>query len=152
MKKLKKVYTKQGLEECCMKIGKRHRQAIELLVMTDKSKTEIAETVNISRTALSKWLKDADFIAELKELEEERDRRTRKRIRNMVDKALDRQGRILDESKSDAAAASVASDVLDRAGFAVASDVNISADAAVRMENPFEGLTTEQLVKLASEK
>lgn len=130
-----------------MKLGKKHRQAIELLVMSDMTKTEIAECVNVSRTALSKWLRDVDFTTELKELQEEYDRRTRRRIRRMADKALKRQEEILTNSKSDLAAASVAKDVLDRAGFGAESNVNINAE--VTQSNPFENLTTEQLIRLA---
>lgn len=118
-----------------MKITKRHRKAIELLIDGKLTKEEIAKIVNVSRTTLYNWLADDNFNEELEEQIAEIDRLTRTRIRNMTKKALDRQEKILDHSKNDIAAASVASDVLDRAGFSHEDTVNIRTIEPIQIVN-----------------
>lgn len=118
-----------------MKITKRHRTAIELLIDGTMSKEEIAKTVNVSRSTLYNWLMDEDFQEELQERNDEIDRLTRARIRKMTKKALDRQERILDHSKNDMAAASVAADVLDRAGYSSEDTLNIRSSEPIQIIN-----------------
>lgn len=116
-----------------MKITKRHRKAIELMINGNLSKEEIAKIVKVSRSTLYNWLADEDFTEELEEQNAEIERLTRARIRNMTKKALDRQEKILEYSKNDMAAASVASDVLDRAGFNPDDNLNIRTTEPVKI-------------------
>ena len=116
-----------------MRINKRHGEAIEMLIEGVLTKEQIAKSVHVSRSTLYRWLEDEDFIAEYEYRLEEIERRTRARIRRMTTKALDRQERILDTSKNDIAAASVAADVLDRAGYAPEDNVNVNASQPVQI-------------------
>lgn len=118
-----------------MKITKRHREAIKLLIEGQLSKEEIAKNVNVSRPTLYNWLKDEDFKEVYEEEISELERRVKRRIANMVNDALDRQERILNNSKNDIAAAAVAKDVLDRAGYAPDENVNITGTEAVTIIN-----------------
>ena len=118
-----------------MKITKRHREAIKLLIEGQLTKEEIAKNVNVSRPTLYNWLKDEDFKEVYEEEISELERRVKRRIANMVNDALDRQERILNNSKNDIAAAAVAKDVLDRAGYAPDENVNISGTEAVTIIN-----------------
>lgn len=108
-----------------MKLTKKHRTAIELLIEGNMSKTDIAQSVNVSRQTLNKWLNDTDFKDEYDEQIKEIERRFKRRICNMTAAALDRQENILKRSKNDIAAASVAKDILDRAGYAPDDNINI---------------------------
>lgn len=116
-----------------MRINKRHSEAIELLIEGTLTKEQIAKNVHVSRSTLYKWLEDEDFTAEYEYRLEEIERQTRARIRRMTAKALDRQERILDTSKNDIAAASVAADVLDRAGYAPEDNVNVNTAQPVQI-------------------
>lgn len=116
-----------------MRITKRHSEAIELLVEGTLTKEQIAKSVRVSRSTLYKWLKDEDFNAEYEYRLEEIERQTRARIRRMTVKALDRQEKILDTSRNDMAAASVAADVLDRAGYAPEDNVNVNTAMPVQI-------------------
>ena len=116
-----------------MKITKKHKKAIELLISGELTKEEIANCVKVSRKTLYNWIDDPDFAAEYDEQLAEINRRQKRRIYNMADKALDTQERILEKSKNDIAAASVASDVLDRAGYKPDDKVSIEAAAPVQI-------------------
>ena len=116
-----------------MRITKRHNEAIELLIDGELTKEQIAKSVRVSRSTLYKWLEDKDFNEEYQERLNEIERQTRARIRNMTAKALDRQEQILDTSRNDMAAASVAADVLDRAGYAPEDNVNVNTAAPVQI-------------------
>lgn len=116
-----------------MRITKRHSEAIELLVEGTLTKEQIAKSVRVSRSTLYKWLKDEDFNAEYEYRLEEIERQTRARIRRMTVKALDRQEKILDTGRNDMAAASVAADVLDRAGYAPEDNVNVNTAMPVQI-------------------
>lgn len=100
-----------------MNLTKKHRTAIELLITGQMSREEIARTVKVSRRTLYNWLENKDFKAEYDEQLRELDRKIRQRISCMANKALDRQEDILENSTNDSAAASVAADILDRAGY-----------------------------------
>ena len=116
-----------------MRITKRHEEAIGLLIDGELSKEDIAKSVRVSRSTLYRWLEDEDFTAEYEYRLEEIERQTRARIRRMTAKALDRQERILDTSKNDIAAAPVAADVLDRAGYAPEDNVNVNTAQPVQI-------------------
>lgn len=116
-----------------MRITKRHEEAIGLLIDGELSKEDIAKSVRVSRSTLYRWLEDEDFTAEYEYRLEEIERQTRARIRRMTAKALDRQERILDTSRNDMAAASVAADVLDRAGYAPEDNVNVNTAQPVQI-------------------
>ncbi|MGN0181010.1 MAG: phBC6A51 family helix-turn-helix protein [Candidatus Ornithomonoglobus sp.] len=130
-----------------MNIGKKHYEAIKLMLTTDKSLTEIAGLVKVSRRTLYNWQQDEDFKEAYDQEERELRRRKRRSIDGLVDDAIARQKKILTKSRNDNAAAAVAKDVLDRAGYAPEEKVNIQA-AVEEINNPFKELTTEQLVKL----
>ena len=108
-----------------MKLTKKHKIAIELLIEGELSKDKIAQSVNVSRQTLYKWLEDDDFKAEYDNRLAEVERLIKRRIFNMADKALTRQERILDKSKNDIAAATVAKDVLDRAGYSAEQNIKV---------------------------
>ena len=111
-----------------MRLTNKHKTALKLLFEGNYTIDEIAKIVKISRQTLYNWQNDEDFKAAMKELEDDFDRKTRSRIRTLVRGALDRQERILTQSRNDNAAAVVAKDVLDRAGFMPDSNVNIAGD------------------------
>ena len=111
-----------------MQLTKRRKTALQLLFEGNCTVDEIAEIVKVSPRTLYNWQNDEDFKAAMKELEDDFDRKTRSRIRALVRGALDRQERILTQSRNDNAAAVVAKDVLDRAGFMPDSNVNIAGD------------------------
>ena len=118
-----------------MRLTKRHKTAIQLIIEGEKSMAEIAECVNLSRTALYKWLNDDDFRSELERLKEEINQQTKHKICAMAQKALDRQERIIKYSKNDNAAAVVCKDVLDRAGFSAESIIKIDGAEPVQIIN-----------------
>ena len=118
-----------------MKLTKRHRTAIKLLIEGRLSKEEIAQSVKVARQTLYNWMNDSDFIEEYNEQLAEIDRRVKRRISNLVNDALDRQERILNKGKNDIAAAAVAKDVLDRAGYAAEENINVSGTEAVTIIN-----------------
>ena len=118
-----------------MKLTKRHRTAIKLLIEGRLSKEEIAQSVKVARQTLYNWMNDSDFIEEYNEQLAEIDRRVKRRISNLVNDALDRQERILNKGKNDIAAAAVAKDVLDRAGYAPDENINVSGTEAVTIIN-----------------
>lgn len=116
-----------------MKITKKHKTAIKLLLDGRFSQEEIAQNVKVSRKTLYNWIKNPDFEQEYNEQLNEIERRTKRRISRMVDTALERQERILTKSRNDNAAAMVAKDVLDRAGYAPDSNINVNAEGAVQI-------------------
>lgn len=116
-----------------MKLQKKHKDAIGMLIAGDLTKEEIAAAVKVSRKTLYNWLENEDFAAAYDEAVAEQERKFRRRIANLTGKALDRQEKILDSSKNDIAAASVAADVLDRAGYKPDDKVSIEAAAPVQI-------------------
>lgn len=116
-----------------MRLGEKHRKAIELLIAGDLTKEQIADSVNVSRKTLYNWLENEDFAAEYTAQLDEMDRKIRRRIAGMATKALDRQEKILDKSKNDMAAATVAADVLDRAGYKPDDKIAVEAAAPVQI-------------------
>lgn len=118
-----------------MKLAKRQYYAIELMIEGDLTMDEIAKCVKVSRRTLYNWLDDEDFKSAYDEQLNEIERKIRRRIANMADKALDAQERILSKSKNDVAAASVAADVLDRAGYKPDTAVKLEAAAPVQIIN-----------------
>lgn len=118
-----------------MKITKKHKTAINLLIDGRFSQEEIAQNVKVSRKTLYNWIKDPDFEQEYNEQLNEIERRIKRRISRMVDTALTRQELILEKSGNDNAAAIVAKDVLDRAGYAPDNNVNINGDGVVQIIN-----------------
>ena len=114
-----------------MKLTKRHKMAIKLLIEGNLNKDEIAKSVKVARQTLYNWMNDSGFIEEYNEQLAEIDRRVKRRISNLVNDALDRQERILNKGKNDIAAAAVAKDVLDRAGYAAEENINVSGTESV---------------------
>lgn len=118
-----------------MKLGKKHRTAIRLLIEGEMSKEEIAQSVKVSRRTLYNWMNDEDFSEEYNEQLDELDRKIKRRISNLVSDALDRQKKILCKSNNDNAAAVVAKDVLDRAGYAPDSKIQLEGEGEVHIIN-----------------
>lgn len=94
-----------------------HWDAISLIVEGRLTKSEIADRIGKSRSTLYKWFEDPVFKAALDERVAERYAANKRRITALAKNALDRAEKILDSSENDSAAASVASDILDRAGY-----------------------------------
>lgn len=111
------------------------KKALAMLVSGDLTLSEIAQSLEISEKTLYNWRKDPDFEQEYNEQLNEIERRIKRRIRRMVDTALTRQELILEKSRNDNAAAIVAKDVLDRAGYAPDNNVNINGDGVVQIIN-----------------
>lgn len=118
-----------------MRLNDRHKTAIKLLLEGDLTIEEIAQRVKVSRKTLYNWQNDADFEQEYEAQLKEIDRRTRRKICTMVDAALNRQRKILTDSKNDNAAATVAKDILDRAGYAPDDNINITKNEPVVIVN-----------------
>lgn len=116
-----------------MRITKRHEDAIGMLIDGKLTKEEIAKIVRVSRSTLYRWLEDEDFNDEYEYQLSELERQTRARIRGLTVKALDRQEKILDYSRNDNAAAAVAADVLDRAGYAPEDNVKVTSAQPVQI-------------------
>ena len=100
-----------------MRITDKHRNVIRMLIEGDLSKSEIAENVKIARKTLYNWLENDDFKEALNEEIKERERMVKAKIGVLAYQAVLRQEKILNKGKSDLAAANVAKDVLDRAGY-----------------------------------
>lgn len=100
-----------------MKLTKRHREAIDELLRGNLTKTEIAKQVHVALSTLYEWLKDEEFKAELEERESDYKRMIKARISKMAFSALDTQEDIMSRSDNDRARASVAADILNRAGY-----------------------------------
>lgn len=100
-----------------MKLTKRHREAIDELLRGNLTKTEIAKHVHVARSTLYEWMRDEDFKAELQERESDYKRMINARISKMAFSALDTQEDIMSKSDNDRARASVAADILNRAGY-----------------------------------
>ena len=100
-----------------MRITDKHRNVIRMLIEGDLSKSEIAENVKIARKTLYNWLENDDFKDALNEEIKERERMVKAKIGVLAYQAVLRQEKILNKGKSDLAAANVAKDVLDRAGY-----------------------------------
>ena len=118
-----------------MRVTDRHRNVIKLLIEGNLSKSEIAKNVKITRKTLYNWLNDDDFKAEYDEALAEMERITKAKIGSMAYRALERQEKILDKSKNDIAAAAVAKDVLDRAGYAPEDKINIKNTEPITIIN-----------------
>ena len=118
-----------------MNLTERHKTALNLLLEGNLNKSEIAKCVEVSRTTLYNWIEDADFRAAYDEAAEETDRQIKRRIVNLANRALDRQERILTDSKNDNAAAMVAKDVLDRAGYTAENRLQVEHSEAVVIIN-----------------
>lgn len=116
-----------------MKLTQRHRKAIEMLIEGELSIDEIARNVKTTRQTLHNWRKDPDFEQEYNEQLNEIERRTKRRISRMVDAALTRQELILEKSRNDNAAAMVAKDILDRAGYAPDNSINVNTEGVVQI-------------------
>ncbi len=116
-----------------MKIKKIHNDAIMLMLEGQFTKREIAQQIGKSEKTLWNWEQDEDFQAAYDKARKEEERRNWARIHKMSKKALDVQEKIMDKSKNDIARASVAADVLDRAGYAPEQNVNVNAGAVVEI-------------------
>lgn len=125
-----------------MKITKRHECVAAQLIEGRLTMEEIAESVKVSRRTLYNWLEDEDFTEMYNRKVRELEARSRRRIVSLANKALDRQEQILTKSKNDNAAAAVAADVLDRAGFKPEDNVNVTAAEAVVIVDDIGGSET----------
>lgn len=118
-----------------MRITDKHRNVIKLLIEGNLSKSEIADSVKVARRSLYNWLNDDDFKTEYEEALSEMERITKAKIGSMAYRALERQERILNQSKNDIAAAAVAKDVLDRAGYAAEDKISIKNSEPITIIN-----------------
>lgn len=102
--------------------------------LTDK---EIAEAINITQKTICDWKKNS------KEFQAEYNALMRHSLQYAAPKAFQKQLSLL-KSKNDMVAHLAAKDIMDRAGFKAPEKVEVSGE----INNPFSGLTEEELKKL----
>ncbi len=95
------------------------QKAIELIFESKLSQREIADTLGVHESTLSKWKHDEDY----KDYAEKIARET---ISHSTGKALGTMIRLLD-ARSEMVRFSAAKDLLDRAGFAPTDKVDLSS-------------------------
>lgn len=122
-----------------MKLNKTHNRAIELLFEGKLTREEIAEQIGKSPKTLYNWEQDEDFQEAFDKAKKEDERHNWLRIRRLSRKALEVQEKIMDKSRNDMARASVAADVLNRAGYAPDQNVNVNAGAVVEIIDDISG-------------
>ncbi len=104
--------------------------------MTDK---EIADAINITQKTICDWKKNN------REFQDEYTSLMRSSLQYAAPKAFNKQVSLL-KSKNDMVAHLAAKDIMDRAGFSASAKVEVNGT----INNPFEGLTTEELVRIAN--
>lgn len=119
-----------------MELTKAQKTALNLILESDLTMSEIARRVNLSRTTLYKWLKQDNFIQAFDRELKERELQNRHRINGLTFKALDRAERIITQSKNDNAAAIVIKDVLDRTGTATTSETRTETKVQIINDIP----------------
>lgn len=117
----------------------KQKKCIELLVEGKMTQREIAQAINITEKTISVWKSDPEFSSSLENA-------TRLSIRSLASKAKNTMASLLN-SDSDNVRFQAAKDILDRAGFKPREEVEVNGN----LNNPFEGLTTAQLRKLADD-
>lgn len=111
------------------------------MVSTDLTQKQIAEELNVSVQTIINWKKKDEFI-------EFKDDYQRKYLNNLAAKAIRTMDKLL-TSDSDQVRYNAAKDILDRTGYKPTEKQNINMSGS--LANPYEALTTEQLLKLAGD-
>ena len=108
-------------------------KCIEMLTGGRYTQAQIAKELKISEQTICNWKKNNEFTTELNE-------KTRICIQTLAPKAVHTMERLL-SSESDNVRFSAAKDILDRTGFKPQDRIELQGT----INNPFEGLTTEEL-------
>ena len=85
-------------------------KCLELMVSGALTQREIAAMIGVNEPTISKWKKDKEFMSEYNSL-------MRMSFKAIAAKAFKTQQQLLDNADSDSVRASVAKDILDRAGY-----------------------------------
>lgn len=117
----------------------KQKKCIELLVEGQMTQREIAQEINVAEKTISVWKSNPEFLSELENA-------MRLSIRSLATKAKNTMASLL-TSDSDNVRFQAAKDILDRAGFKPQDKIEVEGN----INNPFEGLTTEELRKLADD-
>lgn len=116
-------------------------KCLEMLIKGEMKDKEIAAAINVTPKTICEWKKDPEF-------QEAYTASIRNAIRYAGSKALKKQIELM-ECGSGMVEHLAAKDLLNRGGFNAANEVKLSG--AVETTNPFEGLTVEELKKLAKD-
>lgn len=108
------------------------------MITTNKTQKQIAKEIEVSEKTICEWKKDKDFKEKTQQQMKE----------NFGSLAVDAQKELkkLLKSKNENIKMQAIKDVLDRAGYKPQEKVNISGE----VNNPFSGMTTEELRKIAN--
>ena len=124
-------------------LNPKQEKAVMLMALGEKTQKEIAKEINITEKTLSAWKKLDCFMAELERL-------TKLNIQSLASKALKTHDKLLN-ARSEMVQYLTAKDILDRAGYKAAENINVeSKNETIYKTDPFDGLTTEELKKLAN--
>lgn len=115
----------------------KQKKALEMLINTNKTKTEIAEELQITPQTLSNWLNkelNPDFVdayeARLDRADEERKLFYKSKAQHAIDKLVK-----LVDSGSDKVALAACKEILDRAGDKPGLNLDIEGSLGVKLED-----------------
>lgn len=108
-------------------------KCISLMIGTNKTQKQIAKEINITEKTICEWKKQKEFVNEIeKELQQN--------FGSLAVEAQKQLNKLLKSSNENVRMQAI-KDVLDRAGYKPKEKVEHSGN----VNNPFEGLTTEEL-------
>ena len=111
-------------------------ECLDLMVNSNLTQKAIAKKIKMSEQTICNWKKDPEFVEEHKKL-------LRATLRSVATKASRTLVALL-EAESEQVRLNAAKDILDRVGLKPEEKVEIRGD----VNNPFAGLSTEELKKL----
>ena len=114
-------------------------ECLELMVNTKLTQKAIAKKIQMSEQTICNWKKDPEFIAEHNKL-------LRATLRSVATKAARTLVDLL-EAESEQVRLNAAKDILDRAGLKPEEKIEVNGN----VNNPFAGLSTEELKKLVAD-
>ncbi|MEE1061286.1 MAG: phBC6A51 family helix-turn-helix protein [Ruminococcus sp.] len=117
-------------------LNPKQTKCIEMLASGQYTQVQIAKELKISEQTICNWKKNNEFATELTE-------KIRICLQTLAPKAIHTMEKLLN-SESDNVRFSAAKDILDRTGFKPQDRIEVQG----AVNNPFEGLTTEELRKI----
>lgn len=97
-------------------LNPRQLKAVEMLVLEQKQKQEVAKELGVSNGTISQWVKKPEFEEAMKET-------MHRAFQPMAYKARDRMNQLID-SGNDQVALAACRDVLDRAGYGATQKID----------------------------
>ena len=127
-------------------LSKKQLKAIELLLEGELQKQEIADLLKITPTTLSNWQRNNEFIAMQHDV-------AMKFIKtDMVNELIHNQYDLAIDARSELVRFQATKDLLDRANITDLEEkqsVEVKNDVKVRVKNPFEGKSAEEMLEIA---